>query len=497
MQEIRTSENRRIVIVGAGIAGLNAALTLHDAGLPCTIYEAANYIGGRMHSDSTTWAEGMATDICGEFIDYNHYTVLKLIKRFGLTAINLNQAMTQDSEPLTFFAGKYSSSNRMYSYPRWFSRLLQEQIQQVGYPTTYNSYTETGYRLDHISVYDWIEQYVRDGHRSALGMQLDMICRGIYGMESSEQSSLNLLYFIGALPHSKDAENYDENGDENESHEAEDWKRYKIMGGNQQLPLAIARTLPKESIKLNHRLIAIKRESDNTITLTFVTPNTGSTISVACDIVVLTLPFSVLRHLDYAQAGFDALKARAISELGYGTNSKLFLQFDTRYWQQPGPWPRHRSDFIITDLPIQVLWDTSVGQSGTSGILVDYTSGATGKAYAPPAPYTTTNDSPLIQEYAQRCLEHLERVLPGISAQYTGLAALSYPTGDPNLLGSYSCWRVGQYTGFCGYERVRQGNIFFAGEHCSVTAQGYMEGGAAEGARAAKDVLRDFGIVKR
>jgi hypothetical protein len=35
---------------------------------------------------------------------------------------------------------------------------------------------------------------------------------------------------------------------------------------------------------------------------------------------------------------------------------------------------------------------------------------------------------------------------------------------------------------------VRQGNIFFAGEHCSADYQGFMEGGAAEDARAAKEI---------
>ena len=49
----------QIAVVGAGIAGLNAALTLQDAGLSYTIYEASHRIGGRMHSDAMTWADGM------------------------------------------------------------------------------------------------------------------------------------------------------------------------------------------------------------------------------------------------------------------------------------------------------------------------------------------------------------------------------------------------------------------------------------------------------
>jgi monoamine oxidase len=63
------------------------------------------------------------------------------------------------------------------------------------------------------------------------------------------------------------------------------------------------------------------------------------------------------------------------------------------------------------------------------------------------------------------------------------------PARDPNLLCSYSYWRVGQYTAFAGYEGVPQGPIHFAGEHCSQDFQGYMEGGAREGARAANEVF--------
>ncbi|MFL5703700.1 MAG: hypothetical protein ACJ8AG_12850 [Ktedonobacteraceae bacterium] len=52
---------------------------------PCTIYEASHRIGGSMHSDAMTWADGMVSEWCGEFIDADHETMHQLIKRFGET----------------------------------------------------------------------------------------------------------------------------------------------------------------------------------------------------------------------------------------------------------------------------------------------------------------------------------------------------------------------------------------------------------------------------
>ena len=103
-------------------------------------------------------------------------------------------------------------------------------------------------------------------------------------------------------------------------------------------------------------------------------------------------------------------------------------------------------------------------------------------------PFATAADAN-VQQDAKAFLGGLEKVFPGGTAKWNGRAASSLPALDPNLGASYSYWRVGQYTSFAGYEKVRQGNIFFAGEHCSVDYQGYMEGGAAEGARAAKEIL--------
>jgi monoamine oxidase len=470
----------RIAIVGAGIAGLNAALTLQDAGLSCSIYEASDRIGGRMHSDTTTWADGMVSEWCGEFIDGDHTTIHQLIKRFGLNTIDLGWARAGRTQSIMYFFNRYYGAEELAMDFQVLAPLLQQQLQEAGFPTTHTRFTQEGFRLDHLSVYDWIEQYIEGGHDAPVGHLLDNACTGYFGLDTAEQSSLNLVYMFGLRdPVRGSTTPRPMQGSS------------KIVGGNEQLPLAIARSLPEDCIYLRHQLVALERKSDASTILTFATA--GGFSEVHCECAILTLPFSTLRQVDYQRAGFDHLKQVAIEELGYGTISKLFLQFDMPYWFEDGPWPNPHSGFIITDLDIQTLWDTSIGQTGSSGLLVDYTGGRRGAAYAPSMAYSTADDSANIQRHAQNCLQQLEHVFPGISAHYTGRAALSYTTGDPYLLGSYSCWRVGQYTHFGGYEGVRQGAIYFAGEHCSVEFQGFMEGGAREGARAAQEIVQDLG----
>jgi monoamine oxidase len=359
---------------------------------------------------------------------------------------------------------------------------LQGQIQQAPFPTLYNSYTSFGYQLDQTSLYDWIEQYVTGGHSSNMGQLLDVAYNEEYGRETTDQSSLNLVYLLGFQP---SPGNFSIFGKSDE--------RYHIVGGNQQLPQVIANALPAGSVKLNTRMTAIATNADGSITLTLSSTSNmqAPTQQATFDRVILALPFSVLRTLNYNKAGFDSLKQTAITQLGYGTNSKLQLQFDTRYWNGTGAWPGISDGNIYTDVGFQNTWDVTRGQPGTTGIIVAYTGGNIGAAYNPSGPYTATPDQK-VQGYAQTFLGQLEEVWPGISSHYTGAATLSYPTGDPNLLGSYACWRVGQYTLFSGYEKARQGKIHFAGEHCSINFQGFMEGGAEEGARAANEILSDY-----
>jgi monoamine oxidase len=87
-------------------------------------------------------------------------------------------------------------------------------------------------------------------------------------------------------------------------------------------------------------------------------------------------------------------------------------------------------------------------------------------------------------------------IICGITGHWNQRATLDVPLTNPYLLGSYSYWKVGQYTQFSGYEKARQpfpnGRCHFVGEHCSQNFQGYMEGGAEEGQRAANETLADY-----
>ena len=200
----------------------------------------------------------------------------------------------------------------------------------------------------------------------------------------------------------------------------------------------------------------------------------------------MAIPFSILRNLDYNSAGFNQVKVTGIQQLGYGDNVKLQLQFDTRLWNQPGPWGLSTGS-SLADTGYQTTWDVTRAQNGDTGILVDYTGGNVGAAFT-----GDPGDSTLVHSYALQFLSRLEPVFPGITEQWNGRATLDVPAGNPYSLGSYSYFKTGQYTLFSGSERERSGNCHFAGERCSIRFPGFMEGGAEEGIRAANEILSDY-----
>ena len=74
----------RIVVVGAGLAGLTAAELLHNAGCDVAVLEASNRVGGRAYTRSAEFINGQAAEAGAEWVDNVHPRMRGLVERFGL-----------------------------------------------------------------------------------------------------------------------------------------------------------------------------------------------------------------------------------------------------------------------------------------------------------------------------------------------------------------------------------------------------------------------------
>ena len=450
----------RIVVVGAGLAGLTSAYRLQQAGYAAQIYEASGRIGGRCYTGRGDFADGQIYEHGGELIDNNHIEMKQLVQELGFTLDNLYAAETNGTEQLGYFFGQPYTFTQMTNDLKVIWQQIHSDISAASYPTLYNSYTTRGQQLDQMTLYQWIENYVPGGHRSPLGQMLDVAYNIEYGAETTVQASLNMLYLLGYTGPGQ----FRTFGKSNE--------KFHVHGGNDQIPTTLAAKLGSQ-ITTNTPLTAIKLNKDGSYTLTFAN-GSGSFTRVA-DRVVLALPFSILRGVDFSKAGFNQVKTSAINELGMGTNSKVHVQFNSRFWRDQGC-----TGETYADTGYQNTWEASRAQPGNSGILVWYTGGNPGVAVG----------SGSVQSQVQKnFLPKIEPVLPGATAQWNGKAIRDYWTGYQWTKGSYSYWKPGQYTRFSGAEKEASGNCHFCGEHTSQDFQGYLQGAVETGQRAASEVL--------
>jgi monoamine oxidase len=478
----------RVAIVGAGIAGLSCALTLRDAGIDATVFESSTRVGGRMHSEWGYWDEAQHTEWCGSMIDSKHHTMHALARRFGLPLVDSWKTLQPGARDTAYVnRGRYLMTQADTDFAPVYAT-LQRQLGRVGRVTTYDSATPLARTLDAMSMAQWIDRYIPGGRTSRLGKTVDVALMNENGVPSEAQSALNLVYMLGIQ------NDYGPRGGTMNVLGYSD-QRYFIGPGNQRLPMAVAASLPAGSIRFGYRLSAIARTKGGAYQLRFASPS--GTVTETYDRVVLAIPFIILRGVDYSRAGFDALKSTAIQELGYGIHTKLQMQFHERAWYQPGPWEHPADGQIWTDLGFQNSVDFSLAQPGRSGIIERFMAGPQSLADSAPLPYARIQDSPAVAAHVKEFFTQLDVIWPGVSKHWNGKATFGNAQVDPNIQASYSCWLVGQQTKFAGYEGVRQGRVHFAGEHCSVEHQGFMEGAASTGVAAAREILTDYGVHAR
>jgi monoamine oxidase len=463
-RRVRAIAGPRVAVVGAGLAGLTCAYRLRQAGVIATLYEGNTRLGGRCWTNRGAFDQGQVAERGGELIDQYHKAIRQLAQELGLDLDNLLAAEQNGTEPFYFFDGSRQTFAETTDAVKQIWQRLHTDLSAAGYPTTYDNFTAAGADLDRMSILDWIESRVPGGHASPLGQLLDVAYNIEYGAEIDVQSSLNLLYLLGFSGQGQ----FRIFGTSNE--------KYHVRGGNDQIVARLAQALEGQ-IETEAELAAITRNADGRYTLTF--GRGGSTRSVTVEQVVLALPFSKLREVDYRRAGFVEPKTFAIKELAMGANAKLQLQFSTRHWRTLG-----NNGDSYADTGYQDTWEVTRAQGGGAGILVDYTGGDVTRSQAGVSPAAL----------AQRFLGQIEPVLPGLGARWNGKVTFDYWPANPWTHGAYSYWGVGQYVRFSGSEYERSFNCHFCGEHTSTDSQGYLNGAVETGQRAAADVLADLKV---
>ena len=417
----------RIAIVGAGIGGLSAGYYLRQKGIAATIFEADKRVGGRIKTGRMFGDGNLFTEIGAEFIDTVHTDMLRLVRALGLE----NKLLDVDTDTVGerdafFIENKHHSLREVVAeMSAAYPRIARHQQRLAGaHFADFDRFSMAEY-ITSMGVSPWMQKLLAAAYI------------GENGMETDRQSAVNLLSILDTRPNQ-----FTPFGESDE--------RFKISGGNEQIPLGLAGLL-REQIRLEHRLLAIRENANRSLQLTF--SENGTTREDTFDAVVLAIPFTVLRQVDIRME-MPSLKQQVIKELGYGTNAKFMLETAGRPWRATG----YRG--YLFNERVHNGWDSSQLQQSNQGVgtYTVYYGGERGR--------TAVRGTE--QEQLAHCLPELEGAFPGLRQSLTGKMELAAWPSNPFIGASYSCFSVGQATQFSGAAAAPVRNLFFAGEHCSI-----------------------------
>jgi monoamine oxidase len=363
---IITGPAKKVLILGAGMAGLVAGYELSKLGHDITILEARTRPGGRVHTLREPFADGLHAESGAARVRDNHDLTLKYIKEFDL--------------PLEPF-----------------------------YPSKLNIVRfDLGGRRE-VSI---------DGYTDAMTQN--------YNEE------------LGGTP--------------------EIW--HTIRGGMDLLPKAIAARLGNKI----HYGAAVARIEQNLKQATVKFLQNGSTRMMSADIVLCTIPFTVLRRLELP--GLSSRKKDLIKHTPYDNVSRVYLQTKTRFWERKG-----LNGFAFTKSAIEI-WQPTWSQPGPRGILMTYARPTEADRI------TSLKES----ERIKQTMNQLDSIFSGLRGNFE--------------FGVTKCWNEDQWSrgawGFVGLADLPtasapDGRVYFAGEHFS-PLYSWIQGAVASGLRAVKEI---------
>jgi len=455
-----------IAIVGAGIAGLHAAYLLKQAGFSANVYEASGRIGGRIFSVPDAMGKGLWTEMGGEFIDTDHTDMRNLVQHFNLPTIDRKAPSELALKEFSYYFNKtHYQLKDVVNELHPVTEQIKKDIASLSSEISYNQHTPADVALDNMTVMQyadklgikgWFRSFIYNGYTAE------------YGMDANEQSALNFLELVAP----------DSNGEFSPYGNSDE--RFSVTGGNEKICQALAGQLTG-LLHTNYILQAIKQNAGNQYLLTFGTDKNKAE-DVVADIVILALPFTLLREVDI-RIPLPDWKKNAIQNLGYGSNSKIFVGVNERVWRKQG-----YAGYTFTDNGLMNGYDSSQMQNNNEGAGV-FTIAPGGKAGV-----DAGKDFNLTQ---QQSIAQLEEIYPGAKAQFSGrLQYWNWP-GYTFSKASYMSYKAGQYTAMQGAQFQPVGSLYFAGEHCSISSQGFMNGGAETGRMAAELIVKKLKGIKQ
>ena len=450
----RTGGPARVIVVGAGMAGLVAASELLRAGHEPLVLEAQHRVGGRVLTLREPFAPGLWAEAGAMRIPRSHALTMALVERYGLTT----RPFTMDN-PQTYcvFGGQRlrqsevgddpgrlgfdtAAHERMAPAQLWSAELapFADRLRVQG-P---DAWVEIAAEYDQYCVREFLE--LRTWSEGAIEM---------FGLLFNQEALMNSS-FLELLREELGGYYTD---------------LVYVDGGTDLLPRAFLPELASR-IRFGAKMVALEQTDDS---VTVHCRNASGRFSETADYVVLTTPFPVLRHVEVLTP-FSRLKQRAIRQLHYDASAKVFLQFRRRFWED--------DDGIVgggtvTDLAVRNVYYPDHGrETGRGVVLASYTWGEDAQRWGSLSP-----DDRILQ-----ALEDVSRIHPQASAEFE-VGASKMWHDDEFAGGAFALFDPGQQTLLYEAIGMPEGRVHFAGEHASLS-HAWIQGAIESGIRAAAEI---------
>lgn len=439
------SASREILVLGAGMSGLTAALALLRRGHQVTVIEYQDRVGGRLLS--VPLGDGMFTEAGGGHFRSNMPYVLGYVRHFGLPLLAMN-----DGLPRYMVGGRTADAADLASWP-W---ALAREERNVTVAASLNRYLQRlGLDTDTVLDARWPEG---DALEQLAGATLGELLRGVGASDAfcalldahggAFTSASPTLAIIPDLAYHF--------GDQN---------LFRIQGGNQRLPAAMADAIGRERIVLGQPVAAIDQSGGRV----HVTTRGGRSFSG--DAVVSTIPFSVMGEVQVTPA-WSPGKARLFAEMEWDKTVKVIVKTRTPSWiaRNVRGWPMAGGDRSW-----ERVIDITGNEPGGHGNVFFYLNDTNAEAVlARPGP---DRARPVVEQFRQDMPDLFDEVLTVQDFAWTEQPWVRGSFGSPPIGGG---WMLREWT-------LPEGRIHFAGDFTTLKT-GWVEGAIESGLRAARQI---------